>query len=688
MTIKTKRNFQPPAEPLLKEESQVVSPLRFLWLIGLFFVGFLLVVGLNKLFSGLVDELGQQSANERARLFIGEEVVRNIQGIEMDVYRMAMAVGPAAQEKIERELLKKVAKLERDLRVLKEGGTVQQLIYLNLEGMDQMIREATFKPDLKDRGYIMEIIEIGPHLDQIKTKASELKALLALRDDYRSRQNGEGMIVVSSAILSYFKRLPPFFFRLNENANRLFFESQRQLQSLDARLSAQRDRYKTTEIVLILLVVASVTVIGFLVARQIKQSNQKLVRAWNEMRCARDQAERASRAKSDFVSRMSHELRTPLNAILGFAQLLDKESLSPVQRNYSWQIRIAGQHLLELVGDVLDLAKIEAGHLVLEQVAFDPKTMLDEVVSVTVKRAKAKGLEVKVVRPPALPDLVKGDPTRLRQILINLLDNAVKFTERGTVGISVEPAAEGGLLLFQVWDTGIGMEQKVVEKLFKPFTQADESTTRKYGGTGLGLVICKDLVAAMGGNLQVASEPDRGTRFWFSLLLERADLAAEAVEIIEATGANGQERPTIEVSDGQRKSESALKRCVLLVEDNPVNQLVASSMVAALGPTCDIAGNGLEALEKIQRGNRYDLIFMDVEMPVMDGHAATQKIRLWERQQGRRRIPIIAMTANAMAEDRKRCIAIGMDDYVAKPYEMDALATIIDRWLCPASSLS
>ncbi|MBK8184076.1 MAG: response regulator [Candidatus Competibacteraceae bacterium] len=681
MVIETERNSQPLAEPPLREESQVVSPLRFLWLIGLFFVGFLLVVGLNKLFSGLADELGQQSANERARLFIGEEVVRNIQGIEMDVYRMAMAVGPAAQEKIERELLKKVTKLERDLMVLKEGGTIQQLIYLNLEGMDQMIREVTFRPDLKDRAYIMEIIEIGPHLDQIKIKTSELKALLALRDDYRSRQNGEGMIAVSNAILSYFKRLPPFFFRLNENANRLFFESQHQLQSLDARLSAQRDRYKTTETVLVLLVVASVTLIGFLFARQIRQSNQKLVRAWNEMRCARDQAERASRAKSDFVSRMSHELRTPLNAILGFAQLLDKESLSPVQRNYSWQIRVAGQHLLELVGDVLDLAKIEAGHLVLEQVAFDPKALLDEVVSVMMKRAKIKGLELKAVRPSALPDLVKGDPTRLRQILINLLDNAVKFTECGSVGIAVESASEDSQWRFQVWDTGIGMEEKIVEKLFKPFTQADESTTRKYGGTGLGLVICKDLVAAMGGNLQVASEPDRGARFWFSLRLERADLAPEAAEMTDATGTKELERPATKVGEGQRKSDAALKGRVLLVEDNPVNQLVASSMVAALGATCDVAGNGLEALEKVQRGNRYDLIFMDVEMPIMDGHAATQEIRLWERRQGRQRIPIIAMTANAMAEDRQRCIASGMDDYLAKPYEMDALAMIVDRWL-------
>ena len=661
-------------------ESRVASPLRFLWLIGLFFVGFLLIVGLNKLFSGLIDELGARSANERARLFVGEEIVRGIQGIEMDVYRMGMAGGDAAQERIQAELLKKVVKLEHDLGVVKDGGTVKQLIYLNVEGMDQMVRQATFKPDAADKGYVMELIEIAPHVEQIESKVSELRDMLKLRDEHRQRQNGEGLIAVTRDILAYFKRLPSFFFRLNENANRLFFESQHRLGSLEAQLAAQRDRYKITETVLVVLVIGAVTLIGILAARQLKQSNDKLVRAWGEMRSARDEAERASRAKSDFVSRMSHELRTPMNAILGFAQLLDREALTPVQRDYSQRIHTAGEHLLDLIGEVLDLAKIEAGRLVLERIAFGLRQTIDEVASVALKRAQTKGLELKFEIAPELPSQVEGDPTRLRQVLINLLDNAVKFTERGEVGLRVELEPADGALRFGVWDTGIGMAESVVQKLFKPFTQADQSTTRKYGGTGLGLAICKDLVGAMGGVLRVESRPGHGTRFWFSLPLKHIDPAPEPVEVAAANPAIGAEGASRRVTDDRLAPGPDRPGHVLLVEDNQVNQLVASSMLATFGTTCEIASNGLEALEKFRQGT-YDLVLMDVEMPLMDGHAATQEIRLWERRQGSSPTPVIAMTANAMAEDRARCVASGMDDYLTKPYEMDALAAAIKRWL-------
>ncbi|MGB2681975.1 MAG: ATP-binding protein [Candidatus Competibacter sp.] len=681
MTIEVEGDAGPPAKPPTSD-STVASPWRFLWLIGLFFVGFLLIVGLNKLFSGLVDELGEKSANERARLFVGEEIVRTIQGIEMDVYRMGMASGRVAQEKTGAEILKKVAKLEHDLAVLKDGGKVQQLIYLNVEGMDQMVRQATFKPDASDQNYVMEIIELAPHLDQIKLKINELQGLLTLRDDSRSQNNGEGLLAVTRDLLTYFKRLPSFFFRLNENANRLFFESQHRLESLEAQLAAQRDRYKTTETVWVVLVIGAVTLIGILFARQLKQSNDKLLRAWGEMRRARDEAERASRAKSDFVSRMSHELRTPMNAILGFAQLLDRETLTPVQRDYSQRIHTAGQHLLNLIGEVLDLAKIEAGRLVLERIPFDLKRTVEEVAAVTMKRAQVKGVAVKVDIASGLADQVQGDPTRVRQVLINLLDNAVKFTERGEVGLLVEPDSDRALVSFQVWDTGIGMDEDGIQKLFKPFTQADQSTTRKYGGTGLGLAICKDLVEAMGGALRMESRSGQGTRFSFSLPLESAGPAPSLAQAAETAPAEPPDKGPVGSRAGEARAEPvpARTRHVLLVEDNEVNQLVASSMLAAIGATYEIAGNGLEATEKFRQG-RYDLVFMDVEMPVMDGHTAAREIRRWERQQEIAPTPVIAMTANAMAEDRARCAASGMDDYLAKPYEMAALAALLQHWL-------
>ncbi|MBL8250897.1 MAG: hybrid sensor histidine kinase/response regulator, partial [Candidatus Competibacter sp.] len=262
MAVEVEDDSQPSVKATPSSDSRVASPRRFLWLIGLFFAGFLLIVGLNKLFSGLVDELDARSANERARLFVGEEIVRGIQGIEMDVYRMGMASGRVAQEKIGGDLLRKVSKLEGDLTVLKQGGTVQQLIYLNIEGMDQMVRQATFKPDASDQRYVMEIIELAPHLDQIKLKVAELQDMLGRRDDSRNRGDGDGLLAVTRDLLTYFKRLPSFFFRLNENANRLFFESQHRLEKLETQLAAQRQRYKTTETVLVLSVIGAVTLIG------------------------------------------------------------------------------------------------------------------------------------------------------------------------------------------------------------------------------------------------------------------------------------------------------------------------------------------------------------------------------------------------------------------------------------------
>ncbi|MBL8107837.1 MAG: ATP-binding protein, partial [Anaerolineales bacterium] len=247
---------------------------------------------------------------------------------------------------------------------------------------------------------------------------------------------------------------------------------------------------------------------------------------------------------------------------------LDREALTSVQRNYSRQIRAAGQHLLDLIGEVLDLAKIEAGRLALEHIEFDLGRTLDQVAAVAVKRAQTKGLAVAAVLSSELPNRVRGDPTRLRQVLINLLDNAVKFTERGEVGLRVEPAPEDGRLLFRVWDTGIGMDERAVQKLFQPFTQADESTTRKYGGTGLGLAICKDLVEAMGGTLQVESHPGQGSRFWFSLPLERVDDAPESSAAAETSAAE-EEGAEGRVAAGRSIPSPALQRHVLLVEDNP-----------------------------------------------------------------------------------------------------------------------
>jgi signal transduction histidine kinase/CheY-like chemotaxis protein len=653
--------------------TDVQSP-RFLWLIGVFVFSLLLVAGLKMFFTQLYDELGERSANERARLFVGEEIVTTLLRIEKDVYQMASQSHALAQTRLEAHIHEHIKKLRQDLDVLKNGGTVRQVINLNIEGHDQMVREMRYQPDPNGHGYVMELIEIAPQLDQVLVKTGELRELLVKRAQLRELGDSQGLFALEHQISMYLKHIPPYFFRLNENANRLFFDSSDRLKELEQQLEAQRERFKSIELALVALIIVLASVGGVVFVRQISEANRRLRKALDEMREAKEEAERASRAKSDFVSRMSHELRTPMNAILGFAQLLESETLTPEHRDYVGEINRAGVHLLELINKVLDLAKIEAGQMTIEHIAFDLRHTLDEVAAIVSERAKAKKLDLRFYAAPDLPAGIMGDPTRLRQVLINLIGNAEKFTQQGGLDIRIESVEDGQRIRFSVRDSGIGMDAATLERLFKPFSQADESMTRKFGGTGLGLKISQDLVQAMGGEIQVESTPGQGSHFWFTLPAIPAPLV-----VVDAP--TEMETASVEAaSDTTKDSEAALHGHVLLVEDNRINQMVAARMLTKLGFTSDIANHGGEALLRLQAG-RYDLILMDMEMPEMDGPEATRQIRKMELESGKKRTPIIAMTANAMHEDRDRCLASGMDDHMSKPVEMLKLKALLRQWL-------
>jgi len=664
---------QPDSVTMTASGADVQSP-RFLWLIGVFVFSLLLVVGLKMFFSQLYDELGERSANERARLFVGEEIVGTLLRIEKDVYQMASMSHALAQTRLEAHIREHVDKLRQDLDVLKNGGTVRQVVNLNIEGHDQMVREVHYQPDPSEQGYVMELIEIAPQLDQILEKTGELRELLARRSQLRELGDSNGLFALEHEISVYLKHIPPYFFRLNENANRLFFDSSDRLKALELQLEAQRERFKSIELALVALIIVLASVGGVVFVRQISEANRRLRKALDEMREAKEEAERASRAKSDFVSRMSHELRTPMNAILGFAQLLESETLTPEHRDYVGEINRAGVHLLELINKVLDLAKIEAGQMTIENIAFDLRHALNEVAAIVSERAKVKGLDLRFYAAPDLPAGIMGDPTRLRQVLINLIGNAEKFTQQGGLDIRIEPVEGGQRIRFSVRDSGIGMDAESLARLFKPFSQADESMTRKFGGTGLGLKISQDLVQAMGGEIQVESTPGEGSHFWFTLPAIPAPLG-----LVEASTEIG--TASVEPASISAKAlDVALHGHVLLVEDNRINQMVAARMLSKLGLTCDIANHGGEALLRLQ-ANSYDLILMDMEMPEMDGPEATRQIRKMELESGKKRTPIIAMTANAMHEDRDRCLASGMDDHMSKPVEMLKLKALLRQWL-------
>lgn len=427
----------------------------------------------------------------------------------------------------------------------------------------------------------------------------------------------------------------------------------RQLQRLYALL-----------LVLILAMSLSATLVALILFREARDNaaaRRELETLSRALEATAQRAESASQAKSEFLATVSHEIRTPLNGVIGMSDLLMEQRLEEPSRQYVATIHGSAGLLLELINDLLDFSKIEAGRLELEQRPLALGELVDGVVALLAPRAEARGVALRVCLDDGLPAWVLADAGRLRQVLLNLVANAVKFTEKGEIRLTARPEASGQVR-FEVADTGPGITPEQQSWIFEPFRQGDASTARRFGGTGLGLAICRRLVEAMGGRIGVESETGVGSRFWFLLPLAPAPAPASS----PATGDEAMEP----IAPGGRR--------LLVVEDNPVNQQVARAMLERLGFHVTIAGSGARALQAAARES-FDLIFMDVQMPDMDGLETTRRLR--ERGDRASRVPILAMTAGGPGGEPARCLAAGMNGYLTKPLSLEALAGCLQRML-------
>jgi signal transduction histidine kinase/ActR/RegA family two-component response regulator len=620
-------------------------------LLRLSIAGIFIVGGLNYVFNGLINNLEQQTKNTQLQLDIIKKVEAQTLDAKYDFSKSLSELDTKTYQTYKKSSLKKIDKSDEYITVLKYGGKID--IGLHNESK-------VYEPSNKIDSNILTLGD-GIYL-KAKQRFSHIDNMIEQRAESIKNDNMNAFLVNQNKISQEAQEINLLFEKRVTSLNKLYELATNDLVMIEADISDKKDLYFYAQLFALFFIIFSLIYTSNPIRKQILLTNKELEEASKEASKMAVRAKQASKSKSEFLANMSHEIRTPLNAILGFIDLLKEKETDEEKLKYIATVQNSSTTLLGIINDILDFSKIESGNLNIEKVDFNVEEEFKTLVELFRAKASEKSVNLTLNMDDNMPAALHSDPLRIKQVIANLLSNALKFTPRnGRVELNI--GYKNGQLLVSVKDSGIGVAKDKQKHIFKAFSQAESSTTRKYGGTGLGLSISSRLISMLGGKLQLESEEGKGSTFSFAI-----DVEIGKYKKVE-------KNVNLDLLDINNKK-------ILLVEDNKANQMFMSLILKKFKLKFDIANDGLEAIEAFEN-SQYDLILMDENMPNLNGIEATKRILEIEKEKNLLHTPIIALTANALKGDREKFLEAGMDEYLTKPINKEKLAQTFKEFLAP-----